>query len=115
MCFSVGKGSFRQADNCDRGDTTNFHVFTFHDLPSYIQFDLRFNTVCKVLSSVLMQQTGIPIGGSLFAQLASLVLIYRELDCSAARESQLNSLMWVSYRDNFMMCLLITKRKNQTL
>ena len=60
--FFIGKGSCRQKDNCERGDRSNFYVFTFHDMLSYIRFDLQFNTVCKVLSSILMQQTGVPIG-----------------------------------------------------
>ena len=113
--FFIGKGTVRKEDNCDRGDTTNYHIFNFHDLLSYIRFDLTYNTVCKVLSSILMQQTRVPIGGSLSAQLASLVLIYRELTCSACVKSELNNLMWVRYRDNFITCILITIRKGQTL
>ena len=71
--------------------------------------------VCKVLSSILMQRTGVPISGSLSAQLASLVLIYRELTCSTSVKSQLDNLMCVRYRDNFITCVLITIRKGQTL
>ena len=113
--FFIGKGTVRKEDNCDRGDTTNYHIFNFHDLLSYIRFDLTYNTVCKVLSSILMQQTGVPIGGSLSAQLALLVLIYRELTCSSSVKSELDNLMWVSYRDNFITSILITIRKGQTL
>ena len=113
--FFIGRGTVRKEDNCDRGDATNYHIFNFHDLLSYIRFDLTYNTVCKVLSSILMQQTGVPIGGSLSAQLASLVLMYRELTCSTSVKSELANLMWVRYMDNFITCILITIRKGQTL
>ena len=42
-------------------------------------FELNINDVFVSLSSVMSQNTGIPIEGSTSAQAASLVLVYREL------------------------------------
>ena len=74
-----------------------------------------FNTVYKVLSSILVQHTGVPIGGSLSARLASLTFIYRELTCTASNMSEINNLLWVKCRDNFILCLLITMLKGHSL
>ena len=64
-------------------------------------FDLHMNDVFVSLSSVMSQNTGIPIGGSTSAQAASLVLVYREL--RGDLPEVLQNLMWLRYSDNFLI------------
>ena len=63
-------------------------------------FELNGNDIFVSLSSLMYQNMGIPIGGSRSARAASLVLIYRELRGDLLEE--LNHLMWLRYRDNFL-------------
>ena len=63
----------------DKGDRQFFWQFMFVDLLLFVSSDLHLNDMFLNLSSLTRQNTGIPIGGSLSAQLASLVLIYWEL------------------------------------
>ena len=54
---------------------------------------------------MLSQNTGIPIGGSCSAQLASLVLIFREKTTPLGHT--LNQSKWLRYRDNFLFLLAL--------
>ena len=77
--FYIAKDGNRRTDNTFRGSRDFFYKFTFQDIVHYMLFELHINDVFVSLSSVMSQNTGIPIGGSTSAQAASLVLIYREL------------------------------------
>ena len=66
----------------------------------YVLFEMFVGDCFLNLSSVISQNTGIPIGGSCSAQLASLVLIYREK--SQDLQGSLNCGRWLRYRDNFL-------------
>ena len=79
MEFYIAKDGDRWLDNTSHGSGGFFYKFTFHDVVHYTLFELHINNVFVSLSSVMSQNTGIPIGGSTSVQAASLVLIYREL------------------------------------
>jgi hypothetical protein len=99
--FYLAKDGNRKMDNTAHGSKDIFYKFTFHDVVHYMVFELHLNDIFVSLSSVMSQNTGIPIGGSTSAQAASLVLIYRELRGDLPAE--LNDLMWLRYRDNFLI------------
>ena len=105
--FFIAKGGFRRLDNCVRGDRGSFIFFTFADVMASKMFDMAFNTLFCALSSVFTQVTGTPIRGFLSAQLASLVLIARELRATTVQKQALSTRDWVRYRDNFVVLLLI--------
>ena len=65
-----------------------------------MSFDTRIGDLFVFLSSVVAQNTGIPIGGSCSAQLASLVLIFREI--RSTLHHILSDALWIRYRDNFL-------------
>ena len=99
--FYLAKDGNRKMDNTAHGSKDFFYKFTFHDVVHYMVFELHLGDIFVSLSSVMSQNTGIPIGGSTSAQAASLVLIYRELRGDLPAE--LNDLMWLRYRDNFLV------------
>ena len=98
--FFISKDGNRKLDNCSRGARDAFHAFTFSDVVHYVLFETFVGDCFLNLSSVISQNTGIPIGGSCLAQLASLVLIYREK--SQDLQSSLKCGRWLRYRDNFL-------------
>ena len=99
--FYLAKDGNRRMDNTAHGSRDFLYKFSFHDIVHYMLFELNVNDVFVSLSSVMSQNTGIPIGGSTSAQAASLVLIHRELRGDLAEE--LHELMWLRYRDNFLI------------
>ena len=115
LCFFIAKGGNRGLDAWEKGSSADFHCFTFDDTIAYVVFDLTFNTICRILSSVVMQTTGTPIGGSLSAQIASLVLLYRELTARSGAKRSLDAALWSRYRDNFSVNTAVTMRRNETL
>ena len=56
------------------------------------------------LTSVMAQNTGIPMGVLCSAQLASIVLIFRDLRTPLPHI--LSDAMWIRYRDNFLFLIL---------
>ena len=99
--FYLAKDGNRRMDNTVHGSRDVFCKFTLHDVLHYNLFELHANDVFVSPSSVMSQNTVIPIGGSTCAQAASLVLIHRELRGDLHEE--LNHLMWLCYRDNFLI------------
>ena len=71
--FYLAKDGNRKMDNTAHGSKDFFYKFTFHDVVHYMVFELHLNDIFVSLSSVMLQNTGIPIGGSTSAQAASLV------------------------------------------
>ena len=65
------------------------------------------------MSSLIIQTTGTPIGGSLSAQIASLVLIYRELKAKGIAKRELDQILRCRYRDNFSVNTAVTLRPNE--
>ena len=98
--FFISRDGNRKLDNCSRGARDAFHAFTFSDVVHYVLFDTFVGDCFLNLSSVISQNTGIPIGGSCSAQLASLVLIFREK--SQELQGSLKCGRWLRYRDNFL-------------
>ena len=98
--FFVSRDGNRKLDNCSRGARDAFHAFTFSDVVHYVLFDTFVGDCFLNLSSVISQNTGIPIGGPCSAQLASLVLIFREK--SQVLQGSLKGGCWLRYRDNFL-------------
>ena len=115
LTFFIAKGGFRRLDNCVRGDRGSFLFFTFSDVLAYTIFDMQFNTLFVAYSSVFTQTTGTPIGGSLSAQIASLVLIARELQAPESEKQRLAAREWTRYRDNFIILLFMHARTPQQL
>ena len=110
--FFISKDGNRKLDNCSRGARTSFHCFTFSDVVRYVLFDTFVSDCFLNLSSVLSQNTGIPIGGSCSAQLASLVLIFREKTTPLGHT--LNQSKWLRYRDNFLFLLALPRDQSQS-
>ena len=111
--FFIAKGGNRKLDTWEKGSSTDFYFFSFDDVLSYVIFDLTFNSICRILSSLIIQTTGTPIGGSLSAQIASLVLIYRELRAKGTAKHELDQILWCRYRDNFSVNTAVTLRPNE--
>ena len=115
LTFFIATGGFRRLDNCVRGDRGSFLFFTFSDVLAYTILNMQFNTLFVAYSSVFTQTTGTPIGGSLSAQIASLVLIARELQAPESEKQRLAAREWMRYRDNFIILLLIHARTPEQL
>jgi hypothetical protein len=107
--FFIAKNGDRKQDNAKTGMAAAFHCLTLPDILSYVSWDLRFNTVFMSLSSVLCQLTGVPIGGSLSAQLASMVLISREIRARDV-DPYFFGYHWSRYRDNFIFLCSVKKQ-----
>ena len=63
------------------------------------------------LSSIFTQVTGTAIGSSCSAQVASLVLIFRE--STQTLPSVLENTLWSRYRDNFLVLLALPQRQDR--
>ena len=74
-----------------------------HDVLHIVLYDLQLNDPFLCLTSVLSQNTGIPIDRPMSAQLASLRLKYREV--VPPLPWGLQHTMWVRYRDNFLLMM----------
>ena len=75
-------------------------MFTFSHVIHYLLLDTFVGDCCLNLSSILSQNTEIPIGGSYSGQLASLVLIYREQSVGLGASPAAGT--WLRYRENFL-------------
>ena len=95
------------------GARDSFFSLTFEDVMHYMEWDLNFNTCFLALSSVMTQVTGTAIGSSCSAQVASLVLIFRE--CTQALPSILENTLWVRYRDNFLVLLALSDAEDKNV
>ena len=111
--FFIAKGGNRKLDTWEKGSSTDFYFFSFDDVLSYVIVDLKFNSICRILSSLIIQTTGTRIGGSLSAKIASLVLIYRELRAKGTAKRELDQVLWCRYRDNFSVTAAVTLRPNE--
>ena len=79
-----------------------FQVFTAKDVLSYVEFSLTIDCMFVGASSIFQQVTGVPQGGSLSAQLASIYCMWRE----AKRPSPIcRALPSLRYRDNFLFLI----------
>ena len=106
--FFIARGGMRRLDNCTQGDRASFMYFTFHDVLAYTAFDIVFNTLFCASSLVFTQVTGTPIGGSLSAQIASPVLIARELNSESMLDLRQTDWRWIRYRDNFIVHMFVS-------
>ena len=97
--FYLSKDGCRQMDTTVSSPRATRWHFSFSDLVHFVSFDTNMGDLFVFLSSVMAQNTGIPIGGSCSAQIASLVLIFREL--RSPLPHILSDAMWIRYRDNF--------------
>ena len=111
--FFMSRDRNRKLDNMTGGAACHFLRLTFHDALHVVLYDLQLNDLFLCLTSVLSQNTGIPIGGPMSAQLASLTLIYREL--VQPLPWGLQHTMWVRYRDNFLFMMLCMPGVNQNV
>ena len=100
LYFYLSKDGCRQPDTTVSSPKSTHWRFSFSDLAHFVSFDTCMGDLFVFLSSVMTQNTGIPIGGSCSAQLASLVLIFREL--RSPLPHILSDAMWIRYRDNFL-------------
>jgi|Transcript_41104 hypothetical protein len=100
LYFYLSKDGCRQMDTTTSSPRATHWRFSFSDLAHFVSFDTRIGDLFVFLSSVMAQNTGIPIGGSCSAQLASLVLIFREI--RSPLPHILSDALWIRYRDNFL-------------
>ena len=101
--FYLSKDGCRQMDTTVSSPRATHWRFSFSDLVHFVSFDTNIEDLFLFLSSVMAQNTGIPIGGSCSAQIASLVLIFREL--RSPLPHILSDAMWIRYRDNFLFLM----------
>ena len=101
--FFLSKDANRKLDHMARGQPSHFTRLAFHDVLHIALYDLQLNDLFLCLISVMSQNTGIPIGGPMSAQLASLTLIYKEI--VHPLPWGLQHAMWVRYRDNFLFVM----------
>ena len=109
--FYLSKSGHRKLDNMRVGARDSFWCFTFEDVMHYMTWDLNFNMCFLALSSIFTQVTGTAIGSSCSAQVASLVLIFRER--TQTLPSVLENTLWSRYRDNFLVLLALPKGKDR--
>ena len=109
--FYLSKSGRRKLDNMRVGARDSFWCFAFDDVMHYMTWDLNFNTCFLALSSVFTQVIGTAIGSSCSAQVASLVLIFRER--TQTLPSVLENTLWSRYRDNFLVLLALPQGKDK--
>ena len=97
LYFYLSKDGCRQLDTTVSSPISTHWRFSFSDLAHFVSFDTCMGDLFVFLSSVMTQNTGIPIRGSCSAQLASVVLIFREL--RSPLPHILSDAMWIRYRD----------------
>ena len=76
-----------------------FFSFSLTDVLAYVDFELSFNDDFLFYSSIFRQTTGNAIGGSLSAQFANLVVMYRER--ALHDEPFFQDVPLCRYRDNY--------------
>ena len=101
--FYLSKSGRRELDSMRVGARDSFTCFTFEDVLHYMSRDLKFITCFPDLSSVFTQVTTTAIGSSCSAQVASLVLFFRER--TRTLPAVLENMLWAGYRDNFLVLL----------
>ena len=79
LCFSISKDGNRKRDFVGSGSREFFFVITWADIMHFVFLSLTIDVFYVGASSIFRQLTGLPTGGSLSAQLASLFLIANEL------------------------------------
>ena len=77
--FYLSKGGRQKLDNMKVDARDSFYRFTFEDVLHYMTWDLNFNTCFLAVSFVFTLATGIAIGSSCSAQVASIVLIFENV------------------------------------
>ena len=78
LWFSLSKDSNRKRDEIGYKSREFFHVFSWDDLYHFVYVSLTIEVLFVGGSSVFRQLTGVPTGGSLSAQMASLFLLAYE-------------------------------------
>ena len=102
VMFSVSKNGNKKRDCIGFKSREFFQVFTAKDVLSYVEFSLTIDCMFVGASSIFQQVTGVPQGGSLSAQLASIYCMWRE----AKRLSPIcRALPSLRYRDNFLFLI----------
>ena len=102
LLFSISKDGNRKRDCVGFKSREFYDVYTVHDVLHYVSFSLLVDCMFVGASSVFHQLTGVPQGGSLSAQLASIYCMWRE----ARRPSPYcKALPSLRYRDNFLFLI----------
>ena len=77
--FNIHKHALRTLDFLGaKSRSPHFFSFSLTDVLAYVEFKLSFNDAFVFYSSIFRWTAGTAIGGSLSAQFASLVVMYRE-------------------------------------
>ena len=74
-CFWSIHKQYKILDSLGKRDSKSFHVFSWNEIMHIVQWELYDNVFFRLGSSVYKQVNGIPIGGPMSAQLASLYCI----------------------------------------
>ena len=102
VLFSISKDGSKKRDCIGFKSREFFQVFTAKDILTYVQSSLTVDCMFVGASSIFAQVTGVPQGGSLNAQLASIYCMWRE----AKRPSPIcRALPSLRYRDNFLFLI----------
>lgn len=101
--FAVHR-KYHQLDGLGKRDPKQFHVFTWQNIVDVVSWELCRNNHFQVGSTVLRQKQGVPIGGPMSAQLASLYCIACEF--FKLQHSPLKSVFGpvTRFRDNILLC-----------
>ena len=77
MWFSISKYG-RKLDKFGKCSTQSYHVFHWHQVKQYLEFELFHNNLLVQGPFILRQHKGVPIGGTCSAQLASAYCLWCE-------------------------------------
>ena len=98
--FNIHKHGLRTLDFLGaQGRDSNFFSFSLSDILAYTEFELTFNDAFVFYASIFRQTTGTAIGGTLSAQFASLVVMYRER--ALHDDAFFSDIPLCRYRDNY--------------
>ena len=98
--FNLHRDNLRALDFFGaKSKNPSFVSFSLSDVLSYMGFELLCNDAFAFYSSIFRQTTGTAIGGSLSAQFASMVVMYRERDLHA--DPFFQDIPLCRYRDNY--------------
>lgn len=105
MYFSIHK-KFRKLDCMGLHSKFDFWIFTWDQVMSFVEWDLKFNTIFRCNDTLYEQVQGIPIGGPMSSQLASLFCVACECNFLSTIVSRVPFGPPIRFRDNLLLISL---------
>lgn len=96
---------FRQLDKTGRCDSSQFTMISWETLLRFLEWDLQRNNLFHFSSHLWMQVKGVPIGGPLSSQLASLFCCACEIHATTLSLNQIWFGRPLRFRDNVLFLI----------